>query len=149
MLCLSFSEMTSQVWKSCPSTSNTVERKNSECKERHPLPLKAAMINVYNIDRVVCCKHITSLKKSSISYRSKTDEAQAADAKRQKKEWSAKSSVHDPEAMWGPDKKCNFIVKTVKEDRELSKRREVAVVKMIRKYHHQRGSVTCPWLVRR
>ena len=150
MLCLPFSEMTSQVWKSCPSTSNAVERKNSECKERHPLPLKAAMINVYNIDRAACCKHIASLKKSSISYRSKTDEVRAADAQRRKKERNAKSSVHDPEAMWGPpDKKCNFNSKTMKEDRELSKQREVAAVKMIRKYHHQKGSVTCPWLVRR
>lgn len=109
MLCLPFSEMTSQVWTSCPSTSNAVERKNAECKEKHPLPLKAAMINVYNIDRAVCCKHIAALKKSSISYRSKTDEARAADAQRRKKERNTKPSVSDPQAMWGPpDKKSNF-----------------------------------------
>ena len=109
MLCLPFSDMTSHVWKCCPSTSNAIKRKNSECKEKHPLPLKAAMINVYNIDRVVCCKHIAASKKSSISYQSKTDEARAADAQRRKKECSAKSTVSDPEAMWGPpDKKNNF-----------------------------------------
>lgn len=75
MLCLPFSVITSRVWTSCPLTSNAVERKNSECKEKHPLPLKEAMINVYNIDKDVCCKHIAASKKSSISYRSKTDEA--------------------------------------------------------------------------
>ena len=68
--------------------------------------LKAAMINVYNIDRAVCYKHIAASNKSSISYRSKIDEACAVDAQCRKKERNARSSVSDPEAMWGPpDKK--------------------------------------------
>ena len=45
MLSLPFSDMTSHVWKCCPSTSNAIKRKNSECKEKHPSSLKAAMIN--------------------------------------------------------------------------------------------------------
>ena len=62
------------------------------------------MINVYNID-----KHIAASKKSSISYRSKTDEARAADAQRRKKERNSKTSISDTDAMWGPpDKKSNF-----------------------------------------
>ena len=109
--------MTSHVWRDCPSTSNAVERKNSECKEKHPLPLKAAMINVYNLDKAVCCKHIAA-SKDSVSYRSKIDEARAADTQRRKKERNAKSSIQDPEALWGPpDKKCNFNVK--KGDRKV------------------------------
>ena len=108
MLCLPFSEMASGVWKSCPSTSNAVERRNAECKEKLPLPLKAAMINVYNIDRATCYKHISSLRKSSVSYRSKTAEARAADTERRKKERKTKA-VHDPDAQWGPpDKSSNF-----------------------------------------
>ena len=108
MLCLPFSDMKSHVWKCCPSTSNAVERKNSECKVKHPLPLKAAMINVYNIGLYAISTYLRQ-KKSSISYHHKTDELRAADAQCRKKERYSTSSVSDPEAMWGPpDKNSNF-----------------------------------------
>ena len=47
MLCLLFSEMSPPVWTSCPSTSNAVEGKNSKCKEKNPLPLKAMFTGLY------------------------------------------------------------------------------------------------------
>ena len=94
------------------------------------------MINVYNIDKTVSCKHIAASKKSSISYQNKMDEAQAADAQCHKEERNSKTSVSDPEAMWGPpDKKCNLRVLAKKSDR---------VEQLKRSHSHENDGETPP-----
>ena len=65
------------------------------------------MTQTYKVDKVVCLKHITAEQGSSISYRSKTIEARAAQAKCRQK-----SRMHfdpDKESEYGPpDKATNF-----------------------------------------
>ena len=57
MLSKTFSSVP-DTWTNCPT--NAVERKNKDCKTDRPQPLKLAMINVYRIDKNVCCKHIAA-----------------------------------------------------------------------------------------
>ena len=94
------------------------------------------MINVYNIDRAICYKHIATSNKTSISYQSKIDEAHAADAQCRKKEHNVRSSVSDPEAMWGlPDRKSNFNGGGIKSDRK---------VEQLKRNHSHESNVETP-----
>ena len=52
MLSKSFSKMDEDVWKSCPRTTNAVERRNKDCKSDTPQCLKLAMIKVYKVDKL-------------------------------------------------------------------------------------------------
>ncbi len=36
------------------------ERRNAECKASQPVTLKIAMINIYNLDKSVCAKHMAA-----------------------------------------------------------------------------------------
>ena len=106
MLSAAFSEMDMDIWKRSPTT-NAVERKNRDCKS-DAVSIKQIMTETYKIDKVVCMKHITALQGSSISYRSKTAEARAAQAKCRQKCRSI-CSEPDKESKFGPpDKAANF-----------------------------------------
>jgi len=45
MLHKDYSTMDDEVWDKCPSTTNAVECRNAECKQKQPIPLKMTMIN--------------------------------------------------------------------------------------------------------
>ena len=93
-------------WNNCPTTTNAVERKNYESKTDRPQPLKLAMINLYKLDKSTCCKHIASESGSSISYRSRDEEARkqsAANRCRQR----AIAFHADKMALHGPPDRCS------------------------------------------
>ena len=70
------------------------------------------MIQTYKIDKVVCLKHITVEQGSSISYRARTGEARAAQAKYRQK-CRLVHSDPDKNCEFGPpDKTTNFEVTT-------------------------------------
>ena len=73
MLSRAFSRMDDSTWEQCPSSTNTVERKNKDCKSDTPQCLKLAMVKVYKLDKFACLKHISAEDGVSLSY---TDHAQ-------------------------------------------------------------------------
>ncbi len=75
MLHKDYSSMDDEVWDKCPSTSNAVERRNAECKASQPVALKLAMINIYNLDKSVCAKHMAAQAGVSISHRDRSETA--------------------------------------------------------------------------
>ena len=111
MLSIVFTELDEATWSEGPMTTNAVERRNRDCKCDNP-SLKQAMLKVYRVDKVHCLRHITAEQGSSISYRSRSTEARAAEAsKRQKRRYSTVPS--DREAEFGPpDKVTNFNMKS-------------------------------------
>lgn len=106
MVSAAFTEMDMDNWKRSPTTTNAVERKNRDCDfKSNAISIKQIMTETYKIDKVVCMKHITALQGSSISYRSKTAEARAAQAKYCR----SICSEPDNEIKFGPpDKAVNF-----------------------------------------
>jgi len=115
-MCAPFADMSAETWELCPATTIAVERKNAECKENQPLPLKVALASLYKLDKAVCFKHIASLKDTSITYRSKTAESRANEAICRKEERN-KRSHHDPDAQYRPpDKKSSFESKSALKD---------------------------------
>ena len=52
--------MDNEAWEKCPSTTNAVECRNADCKQKQPIPLKMAMINIYQLDKAVCAKHFAA-----------------------------------------------------------------------------------------
>ena len=108
MLSVAFSAMNKDAWSRCPSTTNAVERKNKDCKSDTPNCLKAAMIKVYKIDKVACLKHIAAEDGTSLSYRSKTEQARRETARRKQKQ--RMGSIPDKTAEYGPpDRPSNFL----------------------------------------
>ena len=90
-----------ETWKTCPITTNVVERKNYECKTDTPQSLKLAMINVYKLGKNTCCKHIAAKNRCSISYRSRDEEAHKQNAESQRRQHaiafnSNKAAQHGP-----------------------------------------------------
>ena len=53
-----------------------MERKNKDCTSENPQGIKLAMSKVYKIDKVACLKHIAAQHKTSLSYHSRTEEAE-------------------------------------------------------------------------
>ena len=98
--------MSAETWKLCPATRNAVERKNMDCKENRPLPLKVAIANAYRLDKAVCFRHLASLRGTctSIAHQSKTAESQATEAGHRKEE-RRKRSHQDSDAQYGPPDK--------------------------------------------
>ena len=45
--------MDNEAWEKCPSTTNAIEHINTGCKQKQPIPLKMAMINIYRLDEAV------------------------------------------------------------------------------------------------
>lgn len=107
MLSAIFTVMDKEVWKSCPSTTNAVERRNKDCKSDTPGSLKLAMMKVYKVDEVACLKHITAESGVSLTYRSTTEEARRRDALRKQKQ--RMKSIPDKTSQHGPpDRPSNF-----------------------------------------
>ena len=65
--------MEDDIWKQCPSSTNAVERRNSDT-------LQCLMIKVYKIDKVACLKHIAAKEGVTLSYRSRSEEARRNNA---------------------------------------------------------------------
>ena len=80
MLSIAFTELDSDVWKRSPASTNAVERRNRDCKS-DAVSIKQIMIHTYKVDKVVCMKHISAEEGGSITYRSRSAEARAAEAK--------------------------------------------------------------------
>ena len=100
--------MAMDFWQLCLTTTNAVERKNAQCKESRPLPIKLALANLYRLDKAVCFKHIASLKGTSLTYQSKSAASRSSEAAHRSKERS-KQWHDDTDAQHGPtDRKCNF-----------------------------------------
>ena len=110
-------------WTNCPTTTNAVERKNKDCKTDRPQPLKLAMINIYRIDKNVCCKHIAAEQGASISYRSRDLEAKKKSAATRQQQ--RKAALHpDRTAQHGPpDRVSNFVCDGVRSLKQSSKRK--------------------------
>ena len=112
MLSAAFSAMDKDVWSRCPSTTNPVERKNKDCKSDSPNCLKAARIKVYKVDKVACLKHIAAEEGTTLSYRSKTEEARRQAALKKQKQ--RKACNPDKSAQFGPpDRPSNYQSTTV------------------------------------
>ena len=107
MLSAAFTEMDKDTWKRSPTTTNAVERKNRDCKSG-AVSIKQIMTETYKIDKVVCMKHITAIQGSSISYRSQTAEARAAQAKYRQKCRLVRSEPDKDSKFGPPDKVSNF-----------------------------------------
>ena len=45
--------MDNEAQEKCPSTTNAIEHRNTGCKQKQPIPLKMAMINLYRLDEAV------------------------------------------------------------------------------------------------
>ena len=104
MLSKAFSPMDKETLSKCPSTTNAVERKNKDCTSENPQGIKLDMSEVYKIDKVACLKHIAAQHKTSLSYRSRTEEAAT---KKQKQRY--KNISTDKSANFGPpDRPTNF-----------------------------------------
>ena len=73
MLYKDFFIMHPSVWNRSPSTTNTVERLNAECKSKLPVTLQHALSNMYRLNKSVCAKYLAGLKECSISYCEKTE----------------------------------------------------------------------------
>ena len=58
MLSQAFTEMSKEAWENAPSTTNFVERKNLDIKQKNPVDFKAAMIKSYKLDKSYCL-HLT------------------------------------------------------------------------------------------
>ena len=93
--------------KQSPTTTNAVERKNRDYK-LHVVSIKQIMTETYKIDKVLCMKHITAQQESNISYRSKTAEAKAAQAKYGQQCHLMRSDPDEENKFGPPDKAANF-----------------------------------------
>ena len=107
MLSVAFTELDSDTWKRCPTSTNAVERRNRDCKS-DAVSIKQIMIHTYKVDKIACMKHISAEEGGSIMYRSRSAEARAAEAKSRQ----ARRLVHsepDKESNFGPpDKATNY-----------------------------------------
>ena len=123
MLSKVFTEMDTDTWSQCPTTTNAVERKNHDCK-CEGYSLKQAMLKVYKVDKVHCLRHIVAEMGSSVSYRSQSEDARAAEAKRKQKQ-RCSTGPSDKSAEFGPpDKVSNFNIKSVSPLQKRSKSNE-------------------------
>lgn len=107
MLSRVFAEMDGDIWSQCPTTTNAVERKNRDCKS-DSVSLKQAMLKVYKVDKIHCLRHITAENGSSISYRSRSTEARAAEARKKQKQRYSKIPSDRTSEFGPPDKVTNF-----------------------------------------
>ena len=99
--------------KACPTTTNAVECRNQDSSLLNPLHPKLALMEAYKLDKVACYKFIATNERTSISYRSKTEEARKTSAAVRQCEHKRKT-VHAKDNEFGPpDKRWeNFGSKT-------------------------------------
>ena len=120
MLHKEFSVMADKVWDSCPSNTNAVERKNQDCKDSHPVVLRSAMINLYKLDKSVCCRYLAAKDGVCLSYGDHSVAGRKAAANLRQKQRLNKSYRSDPDAEKGPpDRLCHLKASTSRK-RQLS-----------------------------
>ena len=101
--------MDNEAWEKCPSTTNAVERRNADCKQKQPIPIKMAMINIYQLDKAVCAKHFAAENGISISHRDRSETARRSAAQTRQRQRLAKNYPDDLKAEKGPpDRACHF-----------------------------------------
>ena len=108
--------MDHEVWEKCPTTTNAVERRNLDCPVPNPLHPKLAMMEAYKLDKVACYKFIAAEEGTSISYRSKTDEARKHSAAARRSERKRKTTADKENEFGPPDKRCHFSEKQMKRN---------------------------------
>ena len=69
-----------------PATTNAVKCKNKDCTSDTLQCIKLAVISVYNVDKVVCLKHIAEEEGVRLSYRSRSEEARRTSARKKQKQ---------------------------------------------------------------
>jgi len=74
MLSQAFTPMQPEDWSNAPTTTNAVERQNSDSTYNVPQPLKLVMSNLYKL-KMMCCKHIAVEEGTSVSYRARDQTA--------------------------------------------------------------------------
>ena len=102
MLHKDYSTMDNEVWGKCPSTTNAVECRNTECKQKQPIPPKMAMLDVYKLGKAVCAKHIAAESGISISHRDRSETARHSVAQTRQRQRLAKIYPDDLKAQEGP-----------------------------------------------
>ena len=102
MLHKDYSTMDNEAWEKCPSTTNAVERRNADCKQKQPIPLKMAMFNIYKLDKAVCAKHFAAENGISISHRDRSETARRSAAQTRQRQHLAKNYPDDLKAQKGP-----------------------------------------------
>ena len=107
MLSVAFTELDNDTWKRCPTSTNAVERRNRDCKS-DAVSVKQIMIHTFKVDKIACMKHISAEEGGSITYRSRSAEARAAEAKSSQAH-RLMHSEPDKESNFGPpDKATNY-----------------------------------------
>ena len=101
-------DMDDDVWNKCPTTTNAVERRNRDCSLSNPQHPKLAMMEAYKLDKVACYKYIAADEGASVSYRSQTTEARAANAAARRLERKRKAAQDLSAQLGPPDKKCHL-----------------------------------------
>ena len=101
--------MAPDLWDKSPTTTNTVERRNCDCKSVVPQPIKLAMMNTYRLDKADCCKHISAEEGTSVSYRARDENACRENAEARRRQ-CMQSANPDQSAQHGPpDHSTNFV----------------------------------------
>ena len=104
-LCKAFTMMEQDVWSKYPATTNA---KNKDCTSDTSHCIKLAMISVYDVDKVVCLKHIAE-EGVSLPYRSRSEEARRTSARKNQKQRVRNQGLSDISAQLGPpDRVTNF-----------------------------------------
>ena len=108
-LCKAFTMMEQDVWSKYPATTNAVKCKNKDCTSDSPHCIKLAAISVYNVDKVVCLKHIGEEEGVSLPYHTRSEEARRTSARKNQKQRARNQGPSDISAQLGPpDRVTNF-----------------------------------------
>ena len=117
MLHKDFSTMTSDVWNKCPNNTNAVERRNQDCKDGSPLPIRQCLVSMYKLDKAFCAKFLAANDGSNLSYYSRTAESKQSAAetrKSQRKRAALAEFQKDNESEFGPPDKAQHFTDTRK-----------------------------------
>ena len=115
MLHKDFSTMTSDVWNKCPNNTNAVERRNQDCKDGSPLPIRQCLISMYKLDKAFCAKFLAAKDGNNLSYYSRTAESKESAAETRKSQRKrAVLAEKDNESHFGPPDKAQHFDDTRK-----------------------------------
>ena len=76
--------MSEEVWQYAPSTTNAVERKNLDSKQKHPVHFKETMTKGYKLDKSFCLQYIAASENVCLSYTNATVQSIKKQAKKGK-----------------------------------------------------------------
>ena len=117
MLHKDFSTMTSDVWNKCPNNTNAVERRNQDCKDGSPLPIRQCLVSMCKLDKAFCAKFLAANDGSNLSYYSRTAESKQSAAetrKSQRKRAALAEFQKDIQSEFGPLDKAQYFTETRK-----------------------------------